>query len=294
MTGRRMLHAHMLVKQYAAEQVPTQMFAAKADGIGRDYLPLPVPANPNLMKMVLDYPVYYWSLEALVKASTWTFAPNPEELKEHFKRILKVPGAIHFFDTPQKVHNAAHGLIDCIGMIRYDKHMIAMLYVHEGCFNWDNLSDKYMNFNIYFVNGSTFAEFHQTMLIMWEGWANLPVEANVKTFDKNPNMMRGIDQKTRKSYHKNPVRVVTLQKVIKSVDGAVITAKRIAMEQSLGAAGKSHVINVQFDVRGHTRNQWYPSEGKHRVIWVEPFIKGKDKPRKEEQAVVHKVIDRGG
>jgi hypothetical protein len=32
-------------------------------------------------------------------------------------------------------------------------------------------------------------------------------------------------------------------------------------------------------VRGHWRNQWYPSEGVHRMVWIAPFVKGpEDKP----------------
>jgi hypothetical protein len=32
-------------------------------------------------------------------------------------------------------------------------------------------------------------------------------------------------------------------------------------------------------VRGHWREQWYPSEGVHRLIWIEAFVKGpEDRP----------------
>lgn len=32
--------------------------------------------------------------------------------------------------------------------------------------------------------------------------------------------------------------------------------------------------HVQFVVRGHWRNQWYPSEQRHRQIWINPYVKG--------------------
>jgi hypothetical protein len=33
--------------------------------------------------------------------------------------------------------------------------------------------------------------------------------------------------------------------------------------------------------RGHWRNQWYPSLGEHRQIWIAPYVKGpEDKPFK--------------
>lgn len=32
----------------------------------------------------------------------------------------------------------------------------------------------------------------------------------------------------------------------------------------------------RFPVKGHWRNQWYPSEDRHKPIWIAPFIKGPD------------------
>lgn len=34
--------------------------------------------------------------------------------------------------------------------------------------------------------------------------------------------------------------------------------------------------HVKFVVRGHWRNQWYPSVGRHRQIWITPYVKGPD------------------
>lgn len=31
---------------------------------------------------------------------------------------------------------------------------------------------------------------------------------------------------------------------------------------------------VRWTVRGHWRNQWYPSRGEHRPVWINPHIKG--------------------
>lgn len=33
-------------------------------------------------------------------------------------------------------------------------------------------------------------------------------------------------------------------------------------------------LHVQFVVRGHWRNQWFPSKGEHRQVWINPYIKG--------------------
>jgi len=40
--------------------------------------------------------------------------------------------------------------------------------------------------------------------------------------------------------------------------------------------------DYQWMVSGHYRNQWYPSEGSHKLIWIAPYVKGpEDKPLKQ-------------
>ena len=47
----------------------------------------------------------------------------------------------------------------------------------------------------------------------------------------------------------------------------------------------------QWVVGGHWRNQWYPSEGIHRQIWISPFVKGPaDKPLVLPKARVFAVV----
>jgi len=36
----------------------------------------------------------------------------------------------------------------------------------------------------------------------------------------------------------------------------------------------THSFWVGKETGGFLRNQWYPSEGRHKPIWIEPFIKG--------------------
>ena len=38
--------------------------------------------------------------------------------------------------------------------------------------------------------------------------------------------------------------------------------------------GEGGYLTVQFLVRGHWRNQWYPSLREHRQIWIAPYVKG--------------------
>lgn len=47
----------------------------------------------------------------------------------------------------------------------------------------------------------------------------------------------------------------------------------------------------QWLVRGHWRNQWYPSLGIHQPKWIAPYVKGpEDKPFKPSAATVHAVV----
>ena len=40
--------------------------------------------------------------------------------------------------------------------------------------------------------------------------------------------------------------------------------------------------NWQWIVSGHYRNQWYPSDETHKIIWIPPYVKGpEDKPLKQ-------------
>lgn len=283
-----MIHAYRLVQQYANEQPPSRMFAARSDGLGRDVAPMPSPADKHIMTCVTSFPIYYWSMEALKKASSWTVGSDKDKIMTTFERIHESRGAIHFFDEVQIVDNSELGPVPCVGLIRYGKDMIGMLYVQAN-WDWDDLSHKYMHYNIYFVNGSSFTDFYQTILFMWESWAISPVEAEAKPFMKQN--FKGVDNKTVKAYRRNPVRVVTLRKLVSPTTDAGITKQRAEMDAALDRVGDKHVIGVQFDVRGHTRNQWYPAEGKHRLIWVSGYTKGKDKPRREG-TTVHKVISR--
>jgi hypothetical protein len=48
--------------------------------------------------------------------------------------------------------------------------------------------------------------------------------------------------------------------------------------------------SCQWSVRGHWRQQYYPSKGRHQPVYVDEYIKGpEDKPLKEKAAVVYRV-----
>lgn len=49
--------------------------------------------------------------------------------------------------------------------------------------------------------------------------------------------------------------------------------------------------SCQWVVRGHWRNQWYPSQGRHQPKWITPYVKGpEDKPLKTPRANVFAVV----
>lgn len=280
-----MVHAHKMVERYSQESVPNSIFAARADNQGRDHYALPGAVNPRLMKMVRDFPVYYWAHEAFVKGCTWTNGLERATIMKRFRQGLNPRGAVHFFDAPQSVPHSEMGMVPCIGLIRYGKDMITLLYVGED-FDWDNLSHSYFTYNVYFCNGSSFTDFYLAMARMIEAYAQTPLECEAVGVDLDRKRLRGVDRKTLKSYRSNPVRTVVLRKLVRKT-----TEKRKVAEELIDRAGRGNTISVQFDVRGHSREQWYPSEGKHRTIWVEGFTKGRGKSR-QKKAVVNKVVDR--
>lgn len=62
----------------------------------------------------------------------------------------------------------------------------------------------------------------------------------------------------------------------------VITLRRLeADRQRAGSAGEAPDWQWQWEVRGHWRNQWYPSEGIHKPKFIEAYLKGPEgKPLK--------------
>lgn len=58
-------------------------------------------------------------------------------------------------------------------------------------------------------------------------------------------------------------------------------------------SGVSHTVDWQWQwlVSGHWRNQYYPSTGEYKLIWVEDYVKGpEDKPLKPSQSKIYKVV----
>lgn len=70
----------------------------------------------------------------------------------------------------------------------------------------------------------------------------------------------------------------------------VVTLRR--MEEARNAEGGSHSVDWrwQWTVGGHWRNQWYPSAGEHKPVYIEDYVKGPpDAPFKPAQALIYKA-----
>ncbi len=67
----------------------------------------------------------------------------------------------------------------------------------------------------------------------------------------------------------------------------LIHLRRATREQGAPAdEGDARDYACRWMVRGHWRQQWYPSRGVHRPIWINPHLKGPDdKPLRTGEAV---------
>lgn len=68
----------------------------------------------------------------------------------------------------------------------------------------------------------------------------------------------------------------------------VVTLRRLEEDRPKPKAGESVDWNWQWVVNGHWTNQWYPSIGKHKHVWIDSYIKGpEDKPLKAPSATLY-------
>lgn len=57
-------------------------------------------------------------------------------------------------------------------------------------------------------------------------------------------------------------------------DVTVVRLRRGKESEEAEPAGRG--LTIQFPVRGHWRNQWFPSIESHRQVWISPYVKGPD------------------
>jgi hypothetical protein len=87
----------------------------------------------------------------------------------------------------------------------------------------------------------------------------LMTQPGVAAVDEQPLPRTVRRRAEREGYNPNAVRVVRIR------DRADTPHREQHTERS---------YQVRWTVRGHWRNQWYPSRGEHRPVWINPHVKG--------------------
>jgi hypothetical protein len=78
-----------------------------------------------------------------------------------------------------------------------------------------------------------------------------------------------------------PVNVSTSASKSAERAGAVAACNVVILRRSddscqSDGSGEAKEFSCQWLVRGHWRQQFYPSTGEHRPLWIEPYVKGPD------------------
>lgn len=87
----------------------------------------------------------------------------------------------------------------------------------------------------------------------------LMTQPGITAVDEQPLSRTMRRRAEREGYNPNAVRVVRIR------DQADTPHREQPGERS---------YQVRWTVRGHWRNQWYPSRGEHRPVWINPHVKG--------------------
>ncbi|MCA1194491.1 hypothetical protein [Saccharopolyspora sp. 6V] len=108
-------------------------------------------------------------------------------------------------------------------------------------------------------------------LIVRSAWLLMTQDGITDTTDE-PMPRQQRRRAEREGYNAAPVRVVHL---------------RHRENSPTAAEPGERAYHVRWVVRGHWRNQWYPSRGEHRPVWINPHIKGPAGSPLHETTTVH-------
>lgn len=87
------------------------------------------------------------------------------------------------------------------------------------------------------------------------------------------NVQHNTDRHTRRRGERDKLPVTPFIRVV--------TLRRLEEARAKSNNPSSVEFNWQWEVRGHWRNQYFPSENVHKPVWIEAYIKGpEDKPFK--------------
>ncbi len=89
----------------------------------------------------------------------------------------------------------------------------------------------------------------------------------VQAFWRLASQFRPLPERAPRGIWRDYTRRVRPQK-----DVTVIRLRRGREGEQAEPAGRG--LSVQFPVRGHWRNQWFPSIEAHRQVWISPYVKG--------------------
>lgn len=98
-------------------------------------------------------------------------------------------------------------------------------------------------------------EARRALLLAWALWSFMA--QRIVTVPRYP-LTRQCRKRVPHDVAERGVRVIELRQRTPSANGD----------------GTGHGPSVRFSVRGHWRNQWYPSEERHKPVFVEAYIKG--------------------
>lgn len=104
----------------------------------------------------------------------------------------------------------------------------------------------------------------------------LMTQPGVTSVDEQPLSRTMRRRAEREGYNPNAVRVVRIR------DRADTPHREQTGERS---------YRVRWTVRGHWRNQWYPSRGEHRPVWINPHVKGPQDAPLRTGDTVHVLAD---
>ena len=229
-------------------------------------------------------PAFFKAIE-MFQATEWAYDVDSSWFKNQ----------IHFFENPmhldadsltriQKRHPYDLTAVRVLGFINLffmDKEVLMFEQSYVMCRDfttWDRVkeSDLVCVYDYHAVNGNDLPDEALTYLAM-NGFLRSKVAVS-----ENRTSNAKTKKRTTKKKRPQTMRVIVLRKS----EGAQQEVK--AGEDSF-IDGDGRKITCKFNVEGHWRNQWYPSEGIHRRIRVDSFVKGEGLPKKEKIPTVIKA-----
>ena len=222
--------------------------------------------NDVYLKDMNRHKLYFWQKKAFEESQTKEFRfhlSKKIEDQNFFDTLARK--TIHFFDEP---------IIDAEGKniiaIWHDEFKASGFFYSETTFDWDAKMHPpvAVTCDLTEVNGQMKAVVASCLCCIV--FAEEPIASSSTSKIETP-------RKPQKIKSQEEIRVVVLRRPKKEEDHELVST------------GTTFKIGCQFDVVGHTRRQWYPSEGIHREIPIAPFVKGKGLPVKP---TVYKVVSR--